>query len=375
MKISILIICLSLLFSTDIFSSVQSEKSRIEGTISQSFNGQFAILFIKDDYGVIIDSDTSEINQGKFLFENNEYLNNLSLIVVQNKKEDKADIIIELLLEPRTIYVSFYENEVYIKGSPLNNIFLQYQDSMKFYKSEIIKIEPKWGDDIVILPGSKLEQLYYNQGQFMINFIERNFMNQLGQILLMHNLRIGVLPVDLYICESEKELEDIFDFIDDKTKNSPNFQSYMQTLRTARSTSSFIGVKMKDFTLLSSNGEMKYLLEYIGKKDFVFLEFWASWCEPCLVSIPKLKEIYAEYSDKLEIIGISLDTEIASWNKALAMQNMPWLQFVNIDGFDSDIAKTFGIKAIPFGLLLDKHGVIIAKIGTTTVLDLLMKNE
>ena len=136
-----------------------------------------------------------------------------------------------------------------------------------------------------------------------------------------------------------------------------------------------IGMKVENFSLLTPKGNTVQLSEYLGKKDFVFLEFWASWCGPCLATIPKLKELYTEYSDNLEIVSISMDTKQPSWTNALNQQNMPWPQFADLNGFESDIAKAFKIKGIPFGLLIDKQGFVVANIRGALALKLFLQNK
>lgn len=374
MKKYILIICFGFMFFSGAFPSIQNGKFRVEGTIDRSFDGQLAVLSIRDDNQTITRSDTSIIDQGRFLFEGSECLNNLSSIIIQDKYGIKTCPMLELLLESGLIFVSFTKDQPYMCGSPLNDAFRSYLDSVRYFRTEIAKIEPKWENEIVIFPGTELERLYYAQGEYMMNFTKQNYTNQLGKLLFVRNLDIGLIPVSLYISENKKSMDEIFAFVNDEIRAHPRFISYMKMMKKVEASSSLTGTKIENFSLLTLRGKSK-LSEFIGKKDYVFLEFWASWCEPCLASIPKLKEIYAEYSDKLEIVSISLDTQQTSWINALNVHNMPWPQLVNLKGFDSDIAKTFGAKSIPFGLLLDKQGVVIAKINTTIVLESFMKDK
>ena len=100
---------------------------------------------------------------------------------------------LDLLLESGTISVSFDKDQPCMEGSPLNNIFMEYSHSTSFYRAEIAKIEPKWENEIVIIPDTELERLYYAQGEFMMNFTKQNFSNPLGKALFMKNLDIGII--------------------------------------------------------------------------------------------------------------------------------------------------------------------------------------
>ncbi|MDD4404500.1 MAG: TlpA disulfide reductase family protein [Parabacteroides sp.] len=375
MRKFIIIFCLGVIFSSESFSSLNNGKFRINGTISKSFDGQMAILSIKDDYQKTTRSDTSIINTGNFSFAGNEYLDNLSSIIIEDKYGIKTRPELDLLLESGTISVSFDKDQPCMEGSPLNNIFMEYLDSTSFYRAEIAKIEPKWENEIVIIPDTELERLYYAQGEFMMNFTKQNFSNPLGKALFMKNLDVGVISTSLYLAVCEKKLDEIVDFVDKETRLHPRFTSLYSTMHKVKAAPVLIGMKVENFSLLTPKGNTVQLSEYLGKKDFVFLEFWASWCGPCLATIPKLKELYTEYSDNLEIVSISMDTKQASWTNALNQQNMPWPQFADLNGFESDIAKTFKIKGIPFGLLIDKQGFVVANIRGALALKLFLQNK
>ena len=252
---------------------------------------------------------------------------------------------------------------------------MEYLDSTSFYRAEIAKIEPKWENEIVIIPDTELERLYYAQGEFMMNFTKQNFSNPLGKALFMKNLDIGIISTSLYLAVCEKKLDEIVDFVDNETRLHPRFTSLYSTMQKVKAAPVLIGMKVENFSLLTPKGNTVQLSEYLGKKDFVFLEFWASWCGPCLATIPKLKELYTEYSDNLEIVSISMDTKQASWANALNQQNMPWPQFADLNGFESDIAKAFKIKGIPFGLLIDKQGFVVANIRGALALKLFLQNK
>lgn len=375
MRKFIIIFCLGVIFSSESFSSLNNGKFRINGTISKSFDGQMAILSIKDDYQKTTRSDTSIINTGNFSFAGNEYLDNLSSIIIEDKYGIKTRPELDLLLESGTISVSFDKDQPCMEGTPLNNIFMEYLDSTSFYRAEIAKIEPKWENEIVIIPDTELERLYYAQGEFMMNFTKQNFSNPLGKALFMKNLDIGIISTSLYLAVCEKKLDEIVDFVDNETRLHPRFTSLYSTMQKVKAAPVLIGMKVENFSLLTPKGNTVQLSEYLGKKDFVFLEFWASWCGPCLATIPKLKELYTEYSDNLEIVSISMDTKQASWTNALNQQNMPWPQFADLNGFESDIAKTFKIKGIPFGLLIDKQGFVVANIRGALALKLFLQNK
>lgn len=132
---------------------------------------------------------------------------------------------------------------------------------------------------------------------------------------------------------------------------------------------------VEDFSFISSDGQTKRLSDFIGKKDYVFVELWVSWSERFIKFIPRLKDIYAKYSDKLEIVTISFDKQQSMWKEALDQQKMPWPQLAEFKGLDSDIAKTYKVEDLPFGLLLDKQGIIVYSIYTPAALEYFMQSK
>lgn len=103
--------------------------------------------------------------------------------------------------------------------------------------------------------------------------------------------------------------------------------------------------------------------ERVFKDKVVYLDFWASWCEPCRKEIPYLQEIKGKYSeDDLSIVSISLDKLEAmdKWTEAIYSLSMPWFNYLLKGGFEHYLIKQLGIQAIPRYILIDKNGKIAA---------------
>lgn len=103
------------------------------------------------------------------------------------------------------------------------------------------------------------------------------------------------------------------------------------------------------------------IIEETKKHKITILDFWASWCGPCVQEMPNVVDIYAAYKDKgLGIIGISLDSDYKRWKEATERLGMTWLQLSELRGWDSEVAKKNGVQAIPHTVILDKDGNILA---------------
>ena len=105
------------------------------------------------------------------------------------------------------------------------------------------------------------------------------------------------------------------------------------------------------------------------KGKVVLVDFWATWCGPCIAELPDVKKAYAKYNNKgLEIIGISLDHSKNKLTKFIAKEEIPWPQQFDGQGWENKFALKYGIRGIPTMWLIDKQGKLVDK-NARTMLD------
>lgn len=119
------------------------------------------------------------------------------------------------------------------------------------------------------------------------------------------------------------------------------------------------GAKAPDFALPDADGNMVTMSSVKGKIKII--DFWASWCGPCRLNNPALRKLYEEFHDKgLEIIGVSLDTNKASWHKAIEKDGLNWVHVSSLKGWECDVVRLYNVTGVPALFILDEYGNIMA---------------
>ena len=107
---------------------------------------------------------------------------------------------------------------------------------------------------------------------------------------------------------------------------------------------------------------------------YVLIDFWASWCGPCRRDNPHVVKLYNKYKDKgFDILGVSLDNNKAKWEAAIEKDQLKWHHISDLKGWSSTLAKPYGVRGIPYTVLVDKEGKILAKKLRGAALDAKLK--
>ena len=123
-----------------------------------------------------------------------------------------------------------------------------------------------------------------------------------------------------------------------------------------------LGADFLDATLVTLKGDSVKLSDYVGHHKYVLVDFWASWCGPCMREMPNVKAAYAKYKSRgLEIVGISLDRSKEPWQGAVKRVGITWPQMTDYTPNGSKVASLYGVQYIPYIIIFDKKGNIVAK--------------
>lgn len=123
-----------------------------------------------------------------------------------------------------------------------------------------------------------------------------------------------------------------------------------------------VGAQFIDITLSDKDGNPVALSEVVARNKYVLLDFWASWCGPCMGEIPYLKEDYQKYHKMgFEIYGVSIDEDKDSWLSTIREKEMTWIQVCSPQGWHSDAVREYGVQSIPASWLISGDGTIVAR--------------
>jgi len=118
---------------------------------------------------------------------------------------------------------------------------------------------------------------------------------------------------------------------------------------------------LPDFKMNHIGGGTLSVKEEMAKHKITVIDFWASWCGPCMREAPAMVEMYNAYKGKgLGIIGISLDENEQAWKEAVEHMNMNWTHISDLQGWNNAAAQMFGVSSIPFTIVVDSKGAILA---------------
>ncbi|MBS7253520.1 TlpA family protein disulfide reductase [Flavobacterium branchiicola] len=134
-------------------------------------------------------------------------------------------------------------------------------------------------------------------------------------------------------------------------------------LTITKSNAQVVGLDVGDIApeidLPDTKGNNVALTSFRG--SLVLIDFWASWCGPCIKEQPLLKKLNTTYPDKLSIYSVSMDTKKPLWTGAIAKGKLTWTQVSDLQYWKSPAALDYMLQSVPLNFLIDKNGIILAK--------------
>ena len=362
---------LILLVISVLFSCGSQAGYVLKGEFKGAGNGRAVLLMSSEGQRVI--SDTVEMKGGKFVFEGEVPDAGWATVVVE--PEGKEGVRMMLALENSRIEMrgdwnnlGMDENEelavlgMQIIGSKNQDVYEQVEGQYKAVKelpefTKFAEILEKVLETPEILEDTTF---YWEYKKGYDVWIARVKKEQLK--IMAANPSVEMVAYELGYRKDNmtlEQLEQVFGQFDVKVQQSKWGKAIRESFELRQRIEP--GRLAPEFTLARRDSSLVSLADYRGK--VVVLDFWASWCRPCRASFPWVREFYEEYREKgVEIIGVSIDENKASWEKALDEERLPWPQVIDeIEKGRSRVGGLYHVLAVPMFVVVDKEGKIVVR--------------
>jgi len=325
---------------------------QIKGKITGN-DGKKLVLSKFDKDLKSIPLDTVEVKDSIFSFTIPQQTPDIAMLTIAETKQ-RIPVIIgdgDITIDVNTINMG--DSDFSKSTSSLTKKFYQYQNDSKKDQLKGKKITLDYRRALTEKARDSIKKAFNNwrkdAEKYQYQFIENN------------KDIVGLVIMKTLTTSPEADFEKIrknFDTYPEAVKKLPIAKNINTTLLTVGATK--IGGKAPNFISTNLDGKKLSLTQAMGKVTII--DFWASWCRPCRTENPYMVEIYNKYHDQgLNIIGVSLDANKMSWQRAIQDDGIKWQHVSSLKKWQEPVAKLYGVMSIPQTFILDSKGIIRAK--------------
>jgi len=311
------------------------------------------VHLLKREKGQFITLDSTMVEAGAFTMTGK-----LDYPLYSYLKLEGHHPFIAFFLEPGDITLSVNVDDLanpLVSGSKNHEVYQTFQDDIEIFErqqkdiyTEILGSQAEGNHALVNGLEQQFDSIEQEKKEYIARYIKDNASTVASAFLALRNLYI----LDL------NDLEGILTAFDPSVQGSHYVVSL--TERVARLRNVQIGKKAPDFTMNDSIGNPVTLSSLFG--NYLFVDFWASWCGPCRHEKPNLVAAFQKYHPYgFDILGVSLDRNRENWLKAIHDDKQTWHHVSDLAGWGNEAAELYAVNSIPSSVLLDPNGVIIAR--------------
>lgn len=324
-----------------------STKYTITGNAADFEDGRGVYLVTDVDDEIVI-LDSTIVKNNSFTIEGEVSEPCWAKIGILESLETGDGITIEFILEPgRIVFADFDEAKSRTRtatGTPLNDKLTQFFCELK----KII-------DNTSLTRVESMNQVFLHVRSYVIENVD----NEVAIFLFERYNRSMPKEMKLELIDTLAAANPTL-YADLRKETLEEMEAQKRAEEQAKSVAPGNPYKnIEGNDAAGSNVSLKEVVEN-KKNRFVLLDFWATWCVPCMNELPHLKAAYEKFHDKgFEIFALSIDHESDAWTKAVKEKELQWVNVLLEEG--SGVAKLYGVRGIPSNYLIDcSNGIIIA---------------
>ena len=332
---------------------------QLKGTLSDSKAETLYLEKLGSAKQVIIDSVILDEN-GNFEFTN--YTPKIGFYRIKTNDKNFAMLVLDSA-DKVTITGSVKDlgNTFKVEGSPETTIFIEYNN---LSKSRDIKLDSLNKAFQLLMETNKMDSKRMDSLSAIFETPYNSIINQ-SNILMVDkitkntNMYSSIMAIQALDPDKYSDLYKSLDAgLSKKFPNDKNVIMFHEVVERMLSTN--VGQFAPEISLPTPNGKEIALSSLKGK--LVLIDFWASWCGPCRKEMPNVIKIYSKFKNKgFEIYGVSLDQDKEKWMEAITKDGINWPQVSDLKYWDNVAARIYNVQGIPYTVLIDKDGKIIAK--------------
>ena len=332
---------------------------QLKGTLSDSKAETLYLEKLGSAKQVIIDSVILDEN-GNFEFTN--YTPKIGFYRIKTNDKNFAMLVLDSA-DKVTITGSVKDlgNTFKVEGSSETSIFIEYNN---LSKSRDIKLDSLNKEFQLLMETNKMDSkrmdslsaIFEAPYNYIINQTNTLMVDKISKNTNMYSSIMAIQALD------PDKYSDLYKSLDaglsKKFPNDKNVIMFHDVVERMLSTN--VGQFAPEISLPSPEGKEIALSSLKGK--LVLIDFWASWCGPCRKEMPNVVKIYSKFKNKgFEIYGVSLDQDKEKWMEAITKDGINWPQVSDLKYWDNVAARIYNVQGIPYTVLIDKDGKIIAK--------------